>query len=129
MTRFFLASSLALGAACSRASSTDPGGIICTAIAVAGINVTVVDSATGQPAAFAGLWVRAKEGSYTDSSTMSFTDGQTGAVRMALTYERAGTYAVTVHANGYQDWNKSGVVVTKDACHVIGVQLTARLVK
>ena len=48
---------------------------------------------------------------------------------MALAYERAGTYTVTVHATGYRDWIKPGVTVTKDVCHVIGVLLTARLVK
>jgi hypothetical protein len=38
-----------------------------------------------------------------------------------------GSYTVTVRANGYRPWIKSGVAVAKDACHVIGVNLTARL--
>ena len=58
-----------------------------------------------------------------------FNDSQTGVVRAALAFERAGTYAVTVHADGYKDWSKTGVVVTKDVCHVIGVALSARMVK
>ena len=119
---------VALGG-CDTNAVTDPGGVVCTAIAAAGLNVTVVDSLTGQPTAFSGLWARAREGSYTDSSAMAFTDVQTGAVRMALAYERAGTYVVTVHAAGYADWTKAGVTVTKGVCHVTGVLLTARLVK
>ena len=92
-------------------------------------NLTVVDSVTGAPAALVGLWARARDGSYTDSSGFMYTDSQTGATRIALAFEHAGTFAVTVHAPGYQEWTKSGVVVTKDVCHVIGVQITARLVK
>ena len=120
---------LAALCACGKSTISDPGGVVCTAIAVAGLNVAVVDSLTGQPAAFSGLWARARDGSYTDSSAMVFNDTQTGAVRMALAYERAGTFVVTVHAAGYADWIKSGVTVTKDVCHVVGVLLTARLVK
>lgn len=118
----------ALLAACGK-TTTDPGGVVCTTLAAAGLNITVVDSLTGQPSAFAGLWARAKDGVYTDSSAMTFVEQPAGAVRMALAYEHPGTFAVTVHSAGYQDWIKSGVTVTKDVCHVIGVQLTARLVK
>ena len=117
-----------LAAACGK-STTGPGGVACTTLAAAGLNITVVDSLTGQPSAFAGLWARAKDGAYTDSSATAFVEQPAGTVRMALAYERPGNFAVTVHASGYQDWTKSGVTVTKDVCHVIGVQLTARLVK
>lgn len=100
----------------------------CTTEAKAAINVMVVDSLTGKSAAFTGLWLRVRDGSYVDSTAMSFTDSQ-GQVLMAAAYERKGTYAVTVHADGYRDWSKLNVVVGADRCHVIPVQLTARLVK
>ena len=119
---------VAFGLACSPAA-TEPDGVVCTLSAAAGINLTIVDSLTGQPVALTGLWARAREGSYVDSTIAAFTDPQSGAVRMAMVYERRGTYAVTVHANGFQDWNKNGVVVTGDVCHVIGVPLTARMAK
>lgn len=105
----------------------DPG-FACTTEARAGINVTVVDSLTGKAESFTGLWLRARDGSYVDSTTMAFPDAM-GQMRMAAAYERKGTYAVTVHADGYRDWSKLNVVVTADRCHVIPVQLTARLAK
>lgn len=103
--------------------------MVCTAIAVAGVNLTIVDSLTNAPAAFTGLWARAREGTYVDSTTFMLTNPSTGAVTTALAYERKGTYVVTVKANGYQEWTKSGVTVTSDVCHVIPVQLTAKLVR
>ncbi|GDX86472.1 hypothetical protein LBMAG44_03850 [Gemmatimonadota bacterium] len=125
--RFLAPAALALMLACGR-SATDPGGIVCTTEARAAINLAIVDSLTGAAAAFTGLWGRAVDGAYRDSSAFAFVNPQTGAVTLGLAYEHAGTLAVTVHANGYRDWQKS-VVVTKDVCHVIGVQLTARLAK
>ena len=120
---------VAIGVAGCSAPSGGPNGIVCTTEARAGINLTIVDSLTGSPAAFTGLWARVVDGAYRDSTSFPFTNPQTGAVTMALAYERRGTFAVTVHANGYRDWNTVGVVVTGDECHVTGALLTARMVK
>lgn len=119
---------LALGAlACGKAVN-DPGGLVCTTEARAAISVTMVDSLTGSAAGMTGTWARAVDGAYRDSTGFFTPPGVSGA-SAGLAYERAGTYAVTVHANGYRDWTKSGVVVTAGECHVNGVQLTARLLK
>ncbi len=111
-------------------SINEPGdGLICTAEARAAISLTVVDSLTGQPTAFTGLFARAVDGTYTDSTTSFFTNTGNGYVGAGLAYERKGTYTVTVRASGYQDWIKTGVNVTAGECHVNGAVLTARLVK
>ncbi len=111
-----------------RKFSTDPG-LVCTQVAIAAVYVRVEDRLNDTPPPFVGLWARAVDGNYRDSTTMSFTNQQTGAVSMALAYERPGTYTVTVHANGYLDYERTGVVVTKDECHVIPVEVVARLSK
>jgi hypothetical protein len=120
-----LASLVAVGCG----STTGPDGIICTAEARAAISLIVVDSLTPNTTGFTGVWARAVDGAYRDSSAMVFVEQGTGTTRLALAYERRGTYTVTVHANGYQDWTKSGIVVTGDQCHVTGALLTAKLVK
>lgn len=115
-------------AACG--SVYDPGDdLVCTTEARAAINLTVVDSLTGQPAAFTGLFARAVDGTYADSTTNFFTNPGNGTVAAGLAYERKGTYTVTVRAAGYQDWTKTGVNVTAGECHVNGAVLTARLVR
>lgn len=116
-----------LAVACGR--NTSPDGVICTAEARAAISLIVVDSLAPNTTGFTGVWARAVDGAYRDSSTMTFVEPGTGTTRLALAYERQGTYTVTVHADGYQDWTKAGIVVTGDQCHVTGALLTAKLVK
>lgn len=41
--------------------------------------------------------------------------------------ERPGTYTVTVSKPGFRDWQRAGIVVTADECHVHPVELSARL--
>jgi hypothetical protein len=119
-----LAGGLTLGC-----GSNSPGPVICTAEARAAVSLVIVDSLTNKGDALTGLWARAVDGTYRDSSVMTFSDQSLQATRMALAYERKGTYTVTVHATGYQDWTKTGVLVTADQCHVNGVSLTAKLVR
>ncbi|MDA1080669.1 MAG: hypothetical protein O2973_03175 [Gemmatimonadetes bacterium] len=131
MRRFsVVAATLAVGlvsSSCAK-SLTDPG-FACTAVAIAGVYVTVQDRLTDSPPPFTGLWARARDGTYVDSTTMSFPSSVVGAVSVPLAYERTGTYTVTVHVDGYQEWERTGVVVTEDECHVIPVSLNARLDK
>ncbi len=123
-----LAAAILFSAACG--SVNDPGGgLVCTTEARAAISLTVVDSLTGQPAAFTGLFARAVDGTFVDSTTNFFSNPGGGGVGTGLAYERKGTYTVTVGAAGYQNWVKTGVNVTAGECHVNGVVLTARLVK
>lgn len=97
------------------------GGTVCTMQFVHGISATVTDAATGANIT-AGSYLVAREGSYVDSVS-AIGDF------LAATGERAGTYAVKIGRPGYSTWSRSGVVVTRNECHVNPVQLEARLLK
>lgn len=120
------AGAVLFGAVACNKSSTAPI-VACTQVAVPSLSITVVDSASGQPMLFTGLWARAKEGAYVDSVAVNLGDKLKGAVVIPLAYEHEGTLAVAVHADGYLLWTISGIGVMKDACHVKTVSLTARL--
>lgn len=109
----------ALGAA---ACDDEPSPVVCTAIAVAALNVTVVDAATSAPLCDAE--VVASDGSFRET-LMPFPTG--GDCRYSGPFERAGTYTVTVRRSGYLDGSRTGVRVDRDECHVIPVALTVRL--
>jgi hypothetical protein len=136
MIRSIVAVAVALAAAaasaCSRGASdvtaVPPNGY-CTAVASPGISVTLVDSVTGRTASFTGLYAVAAEGAFRDSTMYAIPDS-TGTVQLRLAYNRAGIYDVTVHADRYQPWTRSGVRVNPAGfCStVINVPLTARLV-
>jgi len=102
-----------------------PNDVLCTAIAVPGINVLVRDSASGSFASD-GATATAVDGGYTD--TNGFPEGfAQPETPISLAYEREGTYAVTVTRAGYRAWTTSGVHVSRDVCHVRTVTFTARL--
>ena len=103
-------------------------GRSCTAIAVAGINVKVIDSLTGAPVA-SGSLVRATEGTFTDSASVPANRSDLDSLSIPLVFERPGTYQVTVEHAGYRIWTKSDVRVRDSGCHVDPVSLTARLVQ
>lgn len=48
---------------------------------------------------------------------------------LAAAGERAGTYDVKIGRPGYSSFSRSGVVVTRNECHVNPVLLEARLLK
>ena len=101
-------------------------GTVCTTQLVYGINITVVDSATGSPPSEATLL--ATSGTYTDSVGPRGPYPTTPPVLMLSTAgERAGNYSVTVRSPGYRDWTRTGIRVTADECHVKPVIQTARL--
>ncbi|MEX2110174.1 MAG: hypothetical protein WD802_06205 [Gemmatimonadaceae bacterium] len=99
-----------------------PGTVACTLEARAAVSVDVRDSVTN--AAFGrGSTIIARDGAYADTAEITgVVDGPYG-----LAYERAGTYTVTVDQQGYRQWSRAGISVTKDECHVRGVSITARL--
>jgi hypothetical protein len=101
-------------------SPADP--VICTAIAVDAIVVTVVDGASNQR--ICDATVTAVEGSFSQV-LRPFPAG------IECTYsgptERAGSYEVRVAKAGYSPVTTSNVRVTADECHVIPVKLTVRL--
>ena len=96
---------------------------VCTEEARPGIALTAFDSVSGQGLATIGT-VIAQDGAHSDTA---FALPAT-PVRYSMAFERAGTYTVTATVNGYQTWKTTGVLVTRDVCHVITVQLSARLV-
>ncbi|MDP9177076.1 MAG: carboxypeptidase-like regulatory domain-containing protein [Gemmatimonadota bacterium] len=104
---------------------TSPNDVLCTEIAIPGINVLVRDSVSG---AFGsnGATATAVDGAYSDTNGFPATHTQPENP-IALAYEREGTYAVTVTKTGYKAWTASGVRVTRDRCHVRTVTLNARL--
>jgi hypothetical protein len=114
-----------LPAACS-SPMNDDGGTVCLTYAAAGITLTVRDSATSAPLADAATRIYVREGAFVDSA-LTRLGGPDGVSSVGLVYERRGTYEVTVERSGYLPWRRSNVVVTADACHVRGVQLTALL--
>jgi hypothetical protein len=101
----------------------DPGpndpGVVCTAIAVSSLNVTVRDAATGQRVCDAA--VVAVQGS--DRYELQ----QMGGCGYAGPWERAGSFELTVARAGYETAQMSGIRVTADECHVIPVSLTVDL--
>ena len=99
---------------------TEP--VICTAIAVDAIVVTVVDGATGQR--ICDATVTAVEGSFSEvlrpfpAGTECTYSGPT---------ERSGNYEVRVTRPGYAAATTTNVRVTADECHVIPVRLSVTL--
>ena len=95
-----------------------------------GVTVEVVDSATGQPAAFgASGWVR--DGQYVDSlQIVGFAGGDSlSASLLAAAEERPGTYEVFVRKPGYLDWRLPGVFARDGECGVSTARVVARLLR
>jgi predicted lipoprotein with Yx(FWY)xxD motif len=106
---------------------TDPR--VCTAYAAAAITTYVKDSVTGSWAG-SGTTLVVQDGTFVDSVSVPAGRPDVDAMPLSTpgTYERSGTYLVTVRRHGYHEWVKSGVLVRAGECHVEGVVLTARLV-
>ncbi|CAN5922544.1 hypothetical protein BH11GEM2_BH11GEM2_34790 [soil metagenome] len=97
----------------------------CTLNSIYGITVRAQDAATGAPISRDARLV-VTDGAYADSS---YAWVQNDSIPLSAAAERAGVYSVTVRKPGYITWTQSGVEVTKDACHVRNVKLTASLSK
>jgi len=100
-------------------------GQACDAVLKAGIVLTIVDGATGNPIEEAT--VIATDGSYSEAVNLPSSPPAPG--HAVLAFERPGTYRVEVQAAGYLPWVMSSVRVSRDDCHVETVALTARLTK
>jgi hypothetical protein len=111
------------GACANRGSAPAPGGIVCTMEARSSFAVTVVDSTSGA-AIRSGATVRVSDGSFADTLV---APGPGANAYSGGVYERPGTYTVAVSHPSYRTWQRSGVRVTRDECHVQTQQLTARL--
>ena len=106
--------------ACDDASGPDP--VICTAIAVSSLNVTVRDAATS--ARVCDATVTAILGSAAYELRRS---GSPEACTYSGPEERAGTFEVRVTRPGYFPVAVTNVQVAADVCHVIPVSLTVDL--
>ena len=106
-------------------SDSISAGLVCTTIAAAGINLTVTDSVIGS-VLVNSLSISARSGTFRDS--ILFVT-QSLPLTLGMAYERPGTFEVRITAAGYQPWAALGVVITTDLCHVIPVQIAARLQK
>src|SRR4051812_47378244 len=94
-----------------------PGGQACTDLYAYGLTVTLKDAATGQP--ICDAVVTAADGAYSEElQKLDFNPSDCSYVGAA---ERAGNYTLTAVKTGYMNATQSGVVVTADACHVMGV--------
>jgi len=125
---------LILLAACQGAVEPIDGtrgeGVACTGNIVPGIEVEVVDARSGayvargaggtvRDGAFVGVMGPARGRGVPPADTLISLQGA---------YERTGTYTVTIERDGYQPWQRAGVVVTRNVCHVNTELLVARLV-
>ena len=121
-TRMILAA-LILASGCS--SREEPGtpeqpNVVCTMEARSALMVTVLDATSG--ARVTGATVRATTGDFAENLA-EFDGVYSGA------HERAGTYTIVVSHPGYRQWQRAGVVVEEDECHVITEQVEARLTR
>lgn len=120
---------VALAAAVScRANSDAKLETGCTAHAVPGLVVIVRDCATGAAVPAGGTLVSARGRVYVlaDRSGHEGLDGVTGTL-FNLAEERPDTYTVRVERAGYRTWERAGVAVTADECHVRTTDLTGLL--
>ncbi|MCF6131369.1 carboxypeptidase-like regulatory domain-containing protein [Flavobacterium wongokense] len=117
---FLLAFCLPLFISCE---SSDDDQIVCTQEFVYGLNVVVLDAATGQPL-IEDVEVKATDGSYHEILHTNFG--------MEYTFlgagERIGNYTVTVTKEGYQTYTSSPIAVPANVCHVVPQSLTVNLV-
>jgi hypothetical protein len=95
----------------------------------AALEIAVQDSVTGSTGPFANVAYAAHDGTFGDTAFFASVPANISGhpVLVGLAFERAGSYTVTVKADGYAVWSKSGIIVTSDACHVIPVSVTALL--
>ncbi len=103
------------------------GGFGCTASIEPAVTVTVFDARTGLPAA-EGATATLTDGAFTETMQPSTFDGNGTLTGLQGASERAGTYTVRVTKPGYTAFERSGVAVTRNECHVNTVRLRADLV-
>jgi hypothetical protein len=102
--------------------------VVCTVLLQPAIQLTVVDSASGQSALLRAINISIRSGGLRDTVFVPSISAGAPPFTVGLAYERPGSYDLTVSAAGYREWTRSGVVATNDLCHVVTVPITARLV-
>jgi hypothetical protein len=90
------------------------------------LQISVRDARTGLPAAN-NVVATAQDINFIDTLRTFPFGNPDSALTLHGVYERAGVYTVILRKVGYQDWIRTDVIVNRDECHVITVQLDARL--
>jgi hypothetical protein len=119
LTRLALGALLLMSTGCGDDRVGGPLYEACTAIFAYGLSIDVTDAVTGAP--LEGVSAEVRDGDFVDPYVSVFGSTVVGAG------ERAGVYTVVIRKEGYRDWTRSGIVVTADRCHVMGVHLDAAL--
>ena len=91
----------------------DGGGTICTLQFVYGVNATVTHADTGE--VIEGATLTLTEGEYSETMQELSPGNYAGAG------ERAGSYTLTVEADGFDTQTIEDIVIDADECHVIPV--------
>ena len=97
---------------------------ICSDEYVYGLEIQVVDGETGGPTGLGAIAVVRDDG-YVENALCE-DRGPLGVAVLAAG-ERAGTYDITIDAEGYLEWSREDVRVTEDRCHVKTVRIVAQL--
>ncbi len=97
-------------------------GVVCTEIFVYGLNVTITDG-NGDPVS--GGTLTLVDGDYTEIMMEIDPMGQSGVYVGAG--ERAGTYSLTIEADGFDTVTLDEITIGADECHVIPVELALSL--
>lgn len=119
---------LPAGAIVALTGCQDSFSVVCTSEARPSVSVFVRDNATDELIA-SGAMLVLRDGEFVDTAFFPAGEPQANAYALSTprSMERAGVYTVTVQRLGYVEWERRGVVVTEDRCHVNTVMLNARL--
>ncbi len=98
-------------------------GINCTALAAAGLSVSVTDGNSTTAICDATVTAVAEDDSYTET-IMNMGSGS--SCQYVGLYEHSGTFTVSVEKTGYTTTD-STVTIASDECHVIQENLTVAL--
>jgi hypothetical protein len=103
-----MAASLALVLSCQLET-------MCTAELRSVIQLDILDSATGAPAA-AGATVLLR-GPFTDSLVIPDTSTSSLAHVWSEDRVKSGTYSLLIQKPSYRDWSQSGIRIEANSCH------------
>ena len=121
--RWCLVPCLAALAGCDR-DALD--GIVCPAIFIPAVSVSVLDSvSTANVTPGSTMVLRNESGLVTDSASVPNIENP--VLTEYVLGGGTGTYSLTVRRNGYKPWIRSGIVVQQQACGPRTVRDTARL--
>ncbi len=108
------------------ACDTQEESVFCTLEARPGLEIQIRDATTGAPAVDGAL-VLLVDGDYSETLEGPPAGEMSEPPSLFGAYERAGTYDITIGKTGFKPWLARGIEVEADECHVITVEVDARL--